>query len=131
MSARDADLGRRWLRLGALSAFTAVALGAFGAHALKERLTPEMLAIFETGVRYQMYHALALLAVGILANRPGSTAGRSGAGFALGTLLFSGSLYALALTGQRWLGAVTPIGGLLFLAAWLNLVLVFGRRTPE
>jgi uncharacterized membrane protein YgdD (TMEM256/DUF423 family) len=71
MNEPDRGAGRRWLRLGALSGFTAVGLGAFGAHALKARLTPEMLAIFETGVRYQMYHALALLAVGILANRPG------------------------------------------------------------
>ncbi|HEX7879746.1 MAG TPA: DUF423 domain-containing protein [Candidatus Eisenbacteria bacterium] len=131
MSHPETGQGRRWLRLGALSGFTAVALGAFGAHALKSRLTPDMLAIFETGVRYQMYHALALLAVGILANKPGTAAGRSGLAFALGTLVFSGSLYLLALTGQRWLGAITPIGGLLYLAGWLNLVMVFGRRTPE
>jgi uncharacterized membrane protein YgdD (TMEM256/DUF423 family) len=126
-----ADPGRRWLALGALSAFLAVGLGAFGAHALKSRLEPNLLAIFETGVRYQMYHALALLVTGILAPKLGPAAGRSGLGFALGTLVFSGSLYVLALTGQRWLGAITPLGGLLFLAAWLNLVVAFGRRPSE
>jgi uncharacterized membrane protein YgdD (TMEM256/DUF423 family) len=109
--------------LGAGSAFLAVAAGAFGAHALRARLTPDLLAIFETGARYQMYHALALLAAAWLADRgAGSQAVWAGGAFVAGTLLFSGSLYALAFTGQRWLGAVTPMGGVAFLAGWALLV---------
>jgi uncharacterized membrane protein YgdD (TMEM256/DUF423 family) len=108
--------------LGALSAFIGVAAGAFGAHALRARLTPDLLATFETGARYQMYHALALLAAAWMADRwPGSQPGWAGLCFAVGTVLFSGSLYALALTGQRWLGAVTPLGGVAFLTGWLLL----------
>jgi uncharacterized membrane protein YgdD (TMEM256/DUF423 family) len=103
-------------------AFLAVAAGAFGAHGLKEKLAPEMLAVYETGCRYQMYHALALVLVGLLARQgasgPRALAG-AGAAFLAGILLFSGSLYALALTGERWLGAVTPFGGLFFLLGWL------------
>lgn len=103
--------------------FLAVAAGAFGAHALKERLPSEMLAVYEVAVRYQVYHALAMLAIAVLAERSGGTAVHAaGIAFAAGTLLFSGSLYALALTGARWLGAVTPIGGVLFLLGWLMLL---------
>jgi uncharacterized membrane protein YgdD (TMEM256/DUF423 family) len=102
-----------------VSAGIAVALGAFGAHGLRERLVPDMLTVFEVGVRYQMYHALALLAVGAVAGRfPGGAVAAAGWLFVAGTVLFSGSLYALAFTGQRWLGAVTPLGGVAFLAAW-------------
>ncbi len=107
-------------RLGAGLMFLAVGLGAFGAHALKARLTPEMLAVFETGVKYQVYHALALLLLAALRG-PGKAAWC----FTLGIILFSGSLYLLALTGVRKWGAVTPIGGLLFLIGWLCLL--FGR----
>ena len=108
--------------LGSLSGFLGVALGAFGAHALKSRLAPEMLAVFEVGVRYQMYHALALLAVGWAAGRwPGAVMTASGWLFVAGTIVFSGSLYALALSGARWLGAITPLGGLALLAGWLCL----------
>jgi uncharacterized membrane protein YgdD (TMEM256/DUF423 family) len=108
--------------LGALSALISVAAGAFGAHALRERLAPDMLAVFETGARYQMYHALALLAVaGAVARWPGP-AGAAGWLFVAGTVLFSGSLYLLALTGLRWLGAITPLGGLAFIAGWAALV---------
>ncbi|MDH4352209.1 MAG: DUF423 domain-containing protein [Gemmatimonadota bacterium] len=105
---------------GAVSAFLAVAAGAFGAHALRARLAPDLLAVFETGARYQMYHALALLAVAWLtAARPGGNAAVWAGGlFLLGTVVFSGSLYVLALTGQRWLGAITPLGGVAFLAGW-------------
>jgi len=116
-----------WLVLGALSGLVSVAAGAFGAHALKQRLPSDLLAIFETGARYQMYHALALVLVGVLASRselPGRLATPlqlAGGGFVVGTLLFSGSLYVLALSGQRWLGAITPLGGLAFLAGWLAL----------
>jgi uncharacterized membrane protein YgdD (TMEM256/DUF423 family) len=108
--------------LGALSAFVGVAAGAFGAHGLKERLSAEMLAVFETGARYQMYHAFALVASAwAVARWPGAWSNASGWLFVAGTLVFSGSLYVLSLTGLRWLGAVTPLGGLAFLAGWLCL----------
>jgi uncharacterized membrane protein YgdD (TMEM256/DUF423 family) len=115
-------MDRLFFGLGALSAFIGVALGAFAAHGLKARLDPAMLVTFETGVRYHMYHALGLLAVGWACTRwPGWATTASGWLFVAGTLLFSGSLYALALTGERWLGAITPFGGLTFLAGWLSL----------
>jgi uncharacterized membrane protein YgdD (TMEM256/DUF423 family) len=115
-------MDRTFFLLGALSAFVGVAAGAFGAHGLKERLSAEMLAVFETGARYQMYHAFALLAAAWAAARwPGAWASAAGWLFVAGTLVFSGSLYALSLTGQRWLGAITPLGGLAFLAGWLCL----------
>ncbi len=119
------EMVRVFLALGSLSGGLAVLLGAFGAHALRARLTSVQLTNFETGVRYQMYHALALLAVGLLMlNRPGaSLLAVSGWLFAAGTILFSGSLYLLALSGQRWLGAVTPLGGLAFIAGWACLLL--------
>jgi uncharacterized membrane protein YgdD (TMEM256/DUF423 family) len=108
--------------LGAASGFIAVAAGAFGAHALKARLAPDLLAVFDTGARYQMFHALALLAAAWAATRwPGRLVAASGACFIAGTLLFSGSLYLLALTGVRGFGAITPLGGVLFLAGWLLL----------
>ena len=115
-------MDRLFFALGALSAGIAVALGAFGAHALKTRLDANLLAVFETGVRYQMAHAFALLAVAWAWSRwPGSVLLASGWLFVAGTLLFSGSLYLLSLTGVRWLGAVTPLGGVAWLAAWLGL----------
>jgi uncharacterized membrane protein YgdD (TMEM256/DUF423 family) len=115
-------MDRLFFRLGAVSGLIAVAAGAFGAHALRARLSPELLAVFETAARYQMYHALGLLAVAWAATRwPGSTAQWAGWLFVIGTALFSGSLYALALTGARWLAAVTPLGGVAFLAGWLCL----------
>ena len=95
--------------------------GAFGAHALRDRLTPADLATFETAARYQMYHALALLAVGLLTDRGVTRAGAAGWLFLAGVALFSGSLYLLVLTGQRWLGAVTPFGGVAFIAGWVAL----------
>jgi len=100
---------------GAVSAFVAVAAGAFGAHALKTRIGTDLLAVFETAARYQMYHALALIAVAWAMSR------WAGWLFLAGTILFSGSLYLLALTGARGLGAVTPFGGVCFLAGWLLL----------
>ncbi|MGH7896072.1 MAG: DUF423 domain-containing protein [Candidatus Binatia bacterium] len=113
---------RTFIALGALLAGLAVAAGAFGAHGLRNRLTPEMLAVFETAVRYQMYHALALLAVAWATVRwPGSAAPTAGWLFVAGIVVFSGSLYGFALTGVRWLGAVTPFGGLAFLAGWAVL----------
>jgi uncharacterized membrane protein YgdD (TMEM256/DUF423 family) len=108
--------------LGAASGFIAVATGAFGAHALKTHLSPDLLAVFDTGARYQMVHALALLAVAWAVTRwPGRLAAASGWCFVAGSVLFSGSLYTLALTGTRAFGAITPFGGVLFLAGWLLL----------
>lgn len=116
---------RLFISIGALSGFIAVGLGAFGAHALRERLSADMLQVFQTGVTYQMYHALALVGVGILLARysvDGSVwLSASGWLFIAGSLLFSGSLYVLSLTGTTWLGAITPLGGLAFLAGWLAL----------
>ena len=118
----------RFFVLGALSAFIAVAAGAFGAHALRGALPPDLLDVFETAARYQMYHALALLAAGWAASRRPSVAARlAGWLFVAGTILFSGSLYALSLSGARWLGAITPLGGLAFLGGWLALAWA-GRR---
>jgi uncharacterized membrane protein YgdD (TMEM256/DUF423 family) len=117
-------MDRRFFRLGSLSGLISVAAGAFGAHALRTRLSPELLAVFETAARYQMYHALGLLAVAWAATRwPGSLAHWAGWLFLIGTVFFSGSLYALALTGAGWLGAITPLGGAAFLAGWLCLAL--------
>jgi len=114
---------RTFFIVGVVSAFIGVATGAFGAHGLKGRLDAEMLNVFEVGVRYQMYHALALLAVSWAYTRwPGTPVVASGWLFVAGTLLFSGSLYLLSLTGLRWLGAITPLGGLAFLAGWLCLL---------
>jgi len=109
-----------FLRIGITAAGLAVALGAFGAHALKARLTAADLAIFETGVRYQMYHGLALLALSLLGAQQASPwLDRAGWAFIVGIVVFSGSLYALVLTGARWWGAVTPFGGVAFLIGWL------------
>ncbi|HEX8274499.1 MAG TPA: DUF423 domain-containing protein [Longimicrobiaceae bacterium] len=108
--------------LGCLFGMTAVAAGAFGAHALRARLPADLLAVFETGARYQMYHALALLAVAWAAERwPSGAAVAAGWAFVAGIVVFSGSLYVLALSGVRWLGAVTPLGGVAFLAGWALL----------
>ena len=115
-------MDRLFFTLGSLSGFLAVALGAFGAHALKNRLDADLLATFEVGVRYQMYHTFALLAVGWAHTRcPGAVLTAGGWLFVAGTVLFSGSLYALSLSGVRWLGAITPFGGVAFLAGWLCL----------
>jgi uncharacterized membrane protein YgdD (TMEM256/DUF423 family) len=115
-------MDRVFFILGSLSAFLGVALGAFAAHGLKNRLTPDLLATFEVGVRYQLVHALALLAVAWACTRwPGAVLTTGGWLFVAGTILFSGSLCILCLSGARWLGAVTPFGGLAFLAGWLCL----------
>jgi len=110
---------RTFVALGAISALLAVAAGAFGAHALRARLVPDMQAVFETAARYHMYHALALFVAGWAFTRwPGGPVIAAGWLFVAGTVLFSGSLYLLTLTGQRWLGAITPLGGLAFIAGW-------------
>jgi uncharacterized membrane protein YgdD (TMEM256/DUF423 family) len=115
-------LDRLFVILGALSAFIGVAAGAFGAHALKARLEPDLLAVFDTGARYQLIHALALLAVAWACQRwPASPVRWAGWCFVAGTVLFSGSLYVLALTGVRGLGVVTPFGGAAFLLGWALL----------
>ena len=121
-------MDRGFFLLGALSAGIAVGLGAFAAHGLRGRLDADMLNAFETGVRYQMYHALALLAVAWAGTRwPGSAISAAGWCFVAGTIIFSGSLYALSVTGQRWPGAVTPLGGLAFIVGWLLLVVHLWR----
>ncbi len=116
-------MNRTFVGLGALFALLGVAAGAFGAHALKDRLPPDLLAIFETGARYQLTHALALVLVGLAAaHLPASRAlAVSGWAFVAGIVIFSGSLYALALTGVRVLGAITPFGGVAFMTGWALL----------
>lgn len=117
-------MDRLFVTLGAGSAFLAVAAGAFGAHALRTRLPADLLQVFETAARYQMYHALGLVAVAWVVGRwPGELPQWAGWLFVVGTILFSGSLYALALSGVRWLGAITPLGGVAFLAGWVCLAL--------
>jgi uncharacterized membrane protein YgdD (TMEM256/DUF423 family) len=114
--------------LGSVLAFLAVALGAFGAHGLRGRLSAADLDTFEVAVRYQMYHALALIAVAAVAARwPGSLAVWAGWSFVAGSLVFSGSLYLLVLTGTRALGAVTPIGGVGLLLGWALLAIHLAR----
>lgn len=110
----------RWLATGAVLAGLGVAAGAFGTHALSGRLSSDLLDVFETATRYHLLHAVALLVVGLAAARDAGHRMWNAAGwlFTAGILVFSGSLYALALTGARWLGAVTPIGGACFLAGW-------------
>ena len=119
---------RGFLMLAAFFGFTGVALGAFAAHGLKSRLTPEYLTIFHTGVTYQLVHTLALLGVALLATQiPGRLITWAGASFAIGILLFSGSLYVLTTTGISKLGIITPFGGLAFLIGWLCLGLAAWR----
>ena len=120
-------MDRIFIAIGALSGCLAVAAGAFGAHALRARLAADMLDVFQTGVTYQMYHALALVGVGMLLARFSSDGSSwlsvSGWMFVAGSILFSGSLYALALSGTTWLGAITPLGGVAFLIGWLALAI--------
>jgi uncharacterized membrane protein YgdD (TMEM256/DUF423 family) len=122
-----------FLFLGAFCAFMGVGMGAFGAHALKATLSVEALAIYQTGVTYQMWHALGLLAIACFQNNvPNSKlATWSGWFMFIGILLFSGSLYLLALLGLHWLGMITPIGGVCFLIAWLLLCLSATNNKPK
>ena len=116
-------MDRIFFGLGALLAFLAVAAGAFGAHAIRSRLSPDLLEVFETAARYHFFHALGLMVTAFAADRwPGPAIQLAGWLFLAGIVLFSGSLYLLSLTGLRWLGAITPFGGLAFLAGWLCLV---------
>ena len=119
---------RMFVALAALFGFTGVALGAFAAHGLKAHLSAEYLAVFQTGVHYQMLHALALLGVALLAERlPGRLLRATASLFVAGILLFSGSLYLLTLSGIAKLGMITPLGGLCFLAGWACLGLAAWR----
>lgn len=132
---RCKHMPKTYLLLAAISGFIAVALGAFGAHGLRQRLSADMLAVYQTGVQYHFYHTLALLAVALLLmvmpqsslpslSLPSSSLVKwSGNLFAIGIVIFSGSLYVLAISGVRWLGAITPIGGVAFLAGWICLAL--------
>jgi uncharacterized membrane protein YgdD (TMEM256/DUF423 family) len=113
---------------GAVFGLAAVAAGAFGAHALRERLSEQALGTFETAARYHMYHALAILGAAWLAERAGGGAAAwAGLAFGVGVLIFSGSLYLLALTGVRWLGAITPVGGVALLGGWALLAIAGWR----
>jgi len=129
---REMEMERTFWRLGCAFGFLGVAAGAFGAHALRARVPADLLAVFETAARYQMYHALALLAVSVVAARSPSRAARAaGWLFAAGIVVFSGSLYLLALTGVRVLGAITPLGGLCFLGGWIALALATRPAAAE
>lgn len=110
-----------WISLGALNALLAQATGAFGAHALRSRIPADRLAIWQTAAQYHMYHALGLIAVGLFAAHRGVSGNAPGAAMQTGIVLFSGSLYALALSGVRGLGAITPLGGLAFMIGWASL----------
>jgi uncharacterized membrane protein YgdD (TMEM256/DUF423 family) len=115
---------RVWIAVAGINGLISVAAGAFGAHALRDRLEPRMLEVFEVGVRYQMYHALALLATAWLMSMTPSRAASAAAWcFLIGIVIFSGSLYVLSLTGIRSFGAVTPVGGVLFIVGWLLMVI--------
>jgi uncharacterized membrane protein YgdD (TMEM256/DUF423 family) len=123
-------MARAFVVWGAVLGFLAVALGAFGAHGLRDHLTAESLAIYQTGVQYQMAHALALLLVAALFDRVGLSKVVAWL-FIFGVLIFSGSLYLLAITGQRWLGAITPLGGLCFLVGWATLAVGAARSVDR
>lgn len=126
-------MARILIIIAAVSGFLSVVIGAFAAHGLKKALAPEMIEVVKTGVQYQMYHALALLFVAlILVHKPATTGLKaSGWAFILGSLMFSGSLYALALGAPRWLGPVTPLGGLCFLVGWVLLAVAAWRMKSE
>jgi uncharacterized membrane protein YgdD (TMEM256/DUF423 family) len=122
-----------FLFLGAVCAFIGVGMGAFGAHALKATLSPEMLAVYQTGVTYQMWHALGLLGIGLLQQLASDSKLIPWAGWFMfiGIVLFSGSLYLLALLELRWLGMITPIGGACFLIAWLLVCLSVNKKKTK
>ena len=117
-------MSKRIIILAGINGFLAVSIGAFAAHTLRDRLSPELLDTFQTGVQYHMYHALGLFGIGLLMlNFPTSNLLRISAYLMMaGIVLFSGSLYLLSITGTRWLGAITPLGGLCFLSAWVLIV---------
>lgn len=116
---------KTFIILGAVNAFLSVALGAFGAHGLENKLEPKYLEIWKTGVQYQMFHALGLLAIGIISGKVGASSLLSWSGWLMliGIILFSGSLYVLSTSGIKVLGAITPFGGVAFLVSWVLLIL--------
>lgn len=120
-----------FLILGGINAALVVMLGAFGAHGLKAKLTAEMLAVYQTGVHYHLFHALGLLAVGLVATQVADSVWLKWSGWLMliGIILFSGSLYVLSVSGLRWLGMVTPFGGLAFIAAWIVFVIAIAKSS--
>lgn len=126
-------MARIFILIAAISGFLSVSIGAFAAHGLKKTLAPELIDVVKTGVQYQMYHALALLVVALFLIQKPSASGlkASGWAFILGSLMFSGSLYALAMGAPRWLGPVTPLGGLCFLVGWVLLAIAGWRVKSE
>ena len=127
------SLARLFITLGSANAALAVMFGAFGAHALKARLSPQMLEVYHTAAQYHFYHALGMIAVGLLATQiqPSTALRLSGLLMLVGIVLFCGSLYLLAITGTTWLGAITPLGGLAFIAAWIALAVAALRATAS
>lgn len=126
-------VARLFILLGSVNAALAVILGAFGAHILKARLSPEMLNVYQVGSHYHFYHAIGMLVVGLLAAQIHNDAAVQLSGFLMlgGIVLFCGSLYLLAVTGLTWLGAVAPLGGLAFIAAWVVLAVAVLRATTS
>lgn len=122
---------KHFLILGGINAALVVMLGAIGAHGLKTRLTAEMLAVYQTAVHYHLFHALGLLAVGLVASQVADSVWLKWSGWLmlLGIILFSGSLYVLSVSGLRWLGVVTPFGGVAFIAAWIVFVIAIAKST--
>lgn len=114
-------MAKLFLFLGGVNAALVVLLGAFGAHALKKQLSPDMMVIYHTAIQYHLFHALGLIAIGLLAVSLSGSGYLKWAGWAMlaGIVLFSGSLYVLSVSGMRWLGAITPLGGIAFIAAWV------------
>lgn len=123
------SVAKLFLILGGINAALVVMLGAFGAHGLKAKLTAEMLAVYQTGVHYHLFHALGLLAVGLVASQIADSVWLKWSGWLmlLGIILFSGSLYLLGVSGLRWLGIITPFGGLAFIAAWIVFVIAIAK----
>ena len=126
-------MAKTFLMIAAISGLLAVALGAFGAHGLKARVSADLLTVYHTGVQYHFYHTLALAVVGLLLLHYPQASGLQWSGwlFTAGIVVFSGSLYVLTLTGVRWLGAITPLGGLAFMAGWLLLALAVYRHVGK
>ena len=125
-------IARQFLLLGGVNAALVVVLGAFGAHALKARLSVEMMSVYQTGIHYHLFHALGLLVIGLAATQMPATTYLRWSGWLMfaGIILFSGSLYVLSISGLRWLGAVTPFGGAAFIVAWLLFVVAVSKASP-